>query len=272
MDYSSMSTLLSCPREYEEQYIHRKVGHEESAALAFGTLWHKIMELHGMGYMFTSLVDDAAELVGWTDTGDYRTLARAREAYEQWKERYAKEHWKPLATEQPFSVQIMESCPEPYVGRRDLLVEADSGEGRGVERWIVDYKTTSMLPRDWVTLYRISNQFKLYYAAGRALDPTIAGICVDVVVVSRKETRLYRLFFRYTGEQIEESLVDFAAAVAARDFYNELEYYPRNTKNCRRFGTVCPYLDLCDTHDPELRARLREALPDNTFDPLKTGV
>lgn len=279
MDFSSMSTLLSCPREYQESQVFRKAGDNESPATKFGTLWHTIMELHANGD--PDPVAAALVRTTWTDDPtDYRTFAKAELAFQRWKETYDGKVWIVQSVEEPFSLALLPSCPESYDGRRDQIVDADSEEGKGIERWVVDFKTTSMLPYDWIQTFRISNQFKLYVAAARAVDPKIVGVCVDILHVTkgnkagktegeREGVRLYRVFFRYKAEQIEEALVDFAAAVEMKEHFTRLGYWPRNTKNCRRFGHTCPFLDMCETGDRELRGRIRDALPANTFDPLR---
>lgn len=284
MDYSQMSTLLSCARKYEHLYIDRVGDETGAAATNFGTLWHRIMELHSRGY--EDPVTQALDDLKWTDDPtDYRTADKARLAYQRWREKYIEYPWLIHASEEPFSVMLPGIMDEPYEGRMDTIVEADAGEGMGLELWVGDYKTTSSLLSDWVSLYRISNQFKLYYVVAKMCHPhkKIAGVVVDVLHVlkgtksgktdpEREGIRLYRVFFRYDEAQCREALNDFDLAVKVKKFYQEQNYFPRNTKTCRDFNKACPFLDVCDTADPDLRRRILAVLPPNTFNPLDRSV
>lgn len=276
MDYSGLSTL-SCPRKFEYLQVHRKCGSNGSPATKFGTLWHKIMEyeLQGDPNPFNRAVAD----LGWEDPQlDYRTAEKARLAYTRWKNQYPP-FPKVYMTEEPFSVRLP-GIEEPYEGRLDGIVDADAQEGKGVEKWVLDFKTTSLLPSDWVALYRVSNQFKLYLTVARMFDSSVVGVCVDLLHVTKGNkagpsqddkngTRLYRVFFRYEEEHCAEAVADFAVGVQTVQFYKQLGYFPKNTKVCREFNKACEFLDVCDTADPELRERILAAMDDYTFDPLK---
>lgn len=275
MDYSSMS-LLSCPRKYEYTVLRKKGGDPDSPALNFGTLWHKIRELHGKGEV--EVVDRAAAMLNWVDPiDDWRTLDKARLAYQRYQEFY--KPWEIHMTEEGFSVNLP-GIEEPYTGRIDSIVTTDSGEGKGKEKWVVDFKTSSSLPSEWVALYRVSDQFKLYYTVARMFDPNVVGVCVDLLHVTkgnksgktegeREGVRMYRVFFRYTEEHCAEAVADFAVISQTVKFYEQLGYFPKNTKMCREFNRPCVFLDVCDQGNPDLREKILAALPENTFDPLR---
>lgn len=270
MDYSSMTDLLACPRMYQygrEEKLRIPV-EGGNAALNFGTLWHSI---HEVAFKLPKadpdeVVDAALAGLQWVDpVRDYRTADKARIAYKQWLKKWDGIPWDMRESEVKYTVDLGQGL-EPHTGRYDGVVETRENNGDPVERWLVDFKTTAKMSMDWVTQYRISNQFRLYWASRSLLSPdTIAGVVVDLycatsgVQKSKDEfehagNRFYRAFFRYEPSDLDEMYLDYAFAVRLRDMYREADYYPKNTGNCWR----CAFTDICDTKDPELREALKE--------------
>jgi len=272
MNYSSMDRLWDCPRRFQLQEEEKLQEPGEKIALNYGSLWHKIHEVafHPVtGATPDDIVDEALKIVEWHDVGsDYRTAAKARLAYKQWLEKYAGTPWNVLESETRYEVQLIEGV-EAHTGRFDAVVEADSGDGEGIARWLVDYKTTSKLSKDWIAQYRISNQFRLYFLSRRLLggEEPLAGVLVDLYNCSPGAVKtgktpqeiagnhFYRLFIRYDDENsFVETYRDYEAAVQTRDSFRAAGYFPKNTGSCWR----CPFVDICDTIDPELREALKE--------------
>lgn len=270
MRYSEMSALLTCARKFQYEHEDGLIAPGERPALAFGSLWHKVHELAAGSPDLPSdqVVEQAAQAVGWNDPAkDFRTLDKARRAYPQWLRKYAGVPWRVLHTEVLHDT-VLDPEVEPHGGRLDAVVETRESPGDPLRRWLVDYKTTSRLSSDWIAQYRISNQFRLYYLARALAEPSeqLAGVVVDLFNCTkgavktgktdeeRDGNHFYRLFIRYTPEQLAEVYQDYIAAVRLRDSYRQAGYFPKNTAQCWN----CPFVDLCDTTDLELREHLKE--------------
>ena len=134
---------------------------------------------------------------------------------------------------------------------------------------MIDLKSTGKTPFDWVTQYRISNQFKGYYISRSVQDDVeIAGVIVDLYVATpgnkkgkteedRAGDHFYRAFIRYDeGDDLTEFYKDYEEAVKLRDRYRAQGYWPKNTNACWQ----CPFTEVCDILDPDLRRRLEESM------------
>lgn len=285
MDYSDLSKLLSCARMYQHSRIERLRTPGERMAHSFGKGWHAIhqewarLQLAGRTeYSPDDVTEWVLSTIGWQDNPeDYRTGDKLRRAFRAYHERYALEQFQYDAAEQSFTFEYAPDL-EPIEGRIDAVVRADAGWGNGVQRWLVDYKTTSMLRGDWVEYYRVSNQFKYYYLNEKNNFPDLAGVCVDVYHATsgnkrgktegeRNGDRFYRMFFQYSPLQLDEAIRDFAVANTTREMYAELGYWPKNTSACHQFGVSCPFLELCEATTEELRNKLRAGYEVEDFSP-----
>lgn len=280
MDYSSLSKLLSCPRLYEHSDIEKLAPSEERASARFGHAWHGILYQYGKDPVSVNAdwIKGYLERTGWKDeVGDYRTAAKLVRGFQRYLERYAETPFSYVQQEKSFKMDITPGI-EPWEGRKDAVVIWDSGEGRGPEMWVVDYKTTSRLQGNWIELYRNSNQFKGYFMDAKKEWPELAGVVVDVYHATKgaksgktfndiEGNHFYRLPIRYEQFQLDEAKRDFAVGVTSARMYRELGYYPKNTSACNQFGTTCPFIELCEASSEEVRTRLRATYGVNTFDP-----
>lgn len=273
MDYSSMSDLLTCARKYQLSKLEGLKAPSDGGppALNYGSLWHMIQEtaFRNPGSTPQEIVQIAAGNIRWQDpVKDYRTLEKAQRGYELWLQRYAGVPWTVTEVELKYNVLLVPDL-EPHSGRPDGIVLADALDDGNLERWIVDYKTTGKVSMNWETQYRISNQFKMYYASRALTDPEpIAGVCVDIYCATsgnkqKKDIyeleghRFFRFFIRMDGESgdLDEMYQDYASAVTLKNVYQQAGYFPKNTSACWN----CPFTDICETRDPELREALKEA-------------
>lgn len=252
MDYTSMTDLLSCARKYELGRKKRIQTHEDKQALRFGSLWHETQ--------FLESPEKAAQKLLWEDPADdYRTLDKVARGYYAWCQRYINRKRKYLLKEMKFEDRKTPVF-EPSVGICDAIVEMDVNQGKGEEQWLVDYKTASRLDSDWVTFYRLSNQFKLYYVSLLHLYPLLAGVVVDLfhatkgtksgkTEADRDGNRFYELIIRYEQEELDEAIKDYNTACEVREFYEAKGYYPKNTGACHAYGTSCPFVEYCEGGD-----------------------
>lgn len=285
MDYSEMSTLLSCARKHQLQYTVGVAEDKTSSALDFGAAWHKIMEEHGKQCITFGaniydgeLVERVLHEMKWMDpTDDFRTGDKLKLGYEHWYEQQGN-RYQYKTVEGGFSHDVGET--EPWTGRKDADILYDPNHGRGIEEFVVDYKTTSRLDADWIDQYTISTQFKGYYLHGKSVHPDLAGVIVDVFHVTKGNksgktdgeklgVRFYNLVLRFDPIDLLEARADFSAALALKARYRETGYAPKNTSACRMFNRTCGFIEVCNTSDPEVRRTLIENLPPHTFNPLE---
>lgn len=283
MDYSTLSTVLSCAREHYHSDIEKLAPLSERQAVSFGHAWHAIMYYHAKlstigQVMVEEDIDKVLSTLKWTDEpGDYRTAAKLKKGYKSYLERYKNTPFQYDKAESSFKFAV-KGIKEPWEGRRDLIAKWDAGEGRGEELWVVDYKTTSRMVSNWVEVYRNSNQFKGYFLSAQKEGLTPAGVIVDVYHATKgvqkgktdedKEgNHFYRMVIRYEDFQLAEAEADFAVGATQAAMYKELGYYPKNTSACQRFGSTCAFLELCDAKSEESREKLKKGYGVNTFDP-----
>lgn len=277
MDYSSLSKLLTCPRQFYHSEIERLAPTSERINRRFGDAWHLILYKHGEEGMLDEVdIHRILDTIQWEDVpGDYRNRAKLIRGYRRYVERYEKS-FVYVQREQGFKMEL--GLYTPWEGKTDAVVIWDSNEGKGKELWVVDYKTTSVLRADWVEFYRNSNQFKGYYLNAKNEWPELAGVVVDVYHATKgaksgktfeelEGNRFYRLPIRYEEFTLLEAQRDFAVGTTAALMYKEVDYYPKNTSACHQFGVPCAFLELCDAQTPDSRERLKKTYGVNTFDP-----
>ncbi len=282
MDYSGMSRLLTCARSYQYGVEERLMLPREKPSINFGHAWHAIQHKYAVDQNFFGIDEEAGvrRLLasrGWQDhEGDYRTGEKLALGFRRWLERYSGAAWKVIEAETSYRHLLVKGF-EPQEGRVDAIVEWNSNQGRGVEKWIVDFKTTSMLRGDWVEVYRNSNQFRFYYMAMLGKYPDLAGVVVDLyhatkgvqkgkTAEEREGNRFYRLPVRFEEFQLEEATRDYGVAIVAKQVYTDAGYFPKNTSACVQYGVACPFLELCDAPSEEARQRLRATYVENPFD------
>lgn len=280
MRYSEMARLMTCPRRYQHEFIDG-LGGGESAATRFGTAWHKIMELWGQskGASVEEILSAALEQVKWQDDEvDYRTADKLQKGFRAWLL-----HDANSSALQLLRTEIMVMLPAiELTGRIDGLVMWDAGHGQGKELWVLDYKTTSRLSMDWVTEYRVSNQFKFYQLMAsetweKEYGTPIAGVVVDLYHATKgvKKTtnkndkdgnHFHRISFQYSDQHLNEAKNDLQMAKAMEGAFIQAKYFPRNTDACKSYGTTCPFIDICDLPPGELREKAKGMLTKNEED------
>lgn len=281
MDYSGQSDLLTCPRKYEHHWLDRLTDPSPSIALQFGGAWHKILETYGlikMGEMSDDGVFQPDDLVngvlkseGWEDPTDYRTAEKLRQGFRGWVEHWMDQPLQYVVTEQSYRAELIPDM-EPQTGIIDAIAWVMVDPSRGKELFVVDYKTTSRLESDWVTLYRNSNQFKYYYLAMKARYPELAGVLVDVYHATKGVQRtkdpgnkFYRIVIRYEGDTLQEAVWDYGHTVEQRNGLaaGEHPFFPKNTSACHAYNHTCAFIDLCDAKSEDERNRLKSGFAPN---------
>lgn len=265
-----MDLIFECPRKFQLLKEEGLSSEGDSISTSFGTAWHAIKKLRSLGQDIESAwVEGAKGLV--SDPAEYRTAEKLLKAEEHYTQRYG----GPIIPIHDKAVELettlwVDGVPIPIKTITDCIAKMDVNEGTGIEKWIVDYKTTSRLEGNWVQQYRVSNQFKAYFAAGKIEHPDAVGVIVDLFHVTKglKSERgqkgksgyeidgvhFYRLPIRYTDFALEEWKKNAAMAYKLATFYRMSKFYPQNAPTaCKAYGQSCQFLDICDTQDAEKR-------------------
>jgi hypothetical protein len=175
--------------------------------------------------------------------------------------------------------QIEKSIEEgSYKIRLDALAVIEG------EFWIVEHKTEGRSVEDAERVYRFSYQPRLYAKILRELTGySVAGVILDIIAKptiklkrnqewqdyideiaewytgtgrhsSKEEDRklhppFKRSWVRIPNEHDSELHGVLGKLEVARKCTEPNSHFPRNPSNCRRDGSVCPYLPLCES-DP----------------------
>lgn len=272
---SSLDLIQECPRKLQLSKLEGLSTEGESISTKFGTAWHAIKRLRSLGKGIEEAVAEATKDYIVSDSYEYRTAEKLLKA----EQHYTKLYGGALVPLTPEDVELetllwVEGIPIPIKTITDCIAMLDVNEGTGVEKWVVDYKTTSRLERDWVSHYRVSNQFKAYFAGAKLEHPDLAGVLVDIFNVSKGVStdrgkagksaaeadgcHFYRLPIRYTDFAIEEWKQNMLAGYETLLFHEKRGFYPMHAPTaCKAFGTTCPFIDICDTQDPERRELIK---------------
>ena len=277
---SGLSMLLSCPRKYFHTYEQGLQPEKKSWSLTFGSLVHTVFELWRGGQSPDEAFFSGTKDMPAPPKKDMRTKAKLRLLFDNYRDFYKNDGLvlvadpdtgKP-ATEWKFNVMIPE-LEESVPGIIDYTAQWDANEKKGKELWLFDYKTTTRLELDWVKQYRVSNQFKAYAWIGMGKYPEIAGIVCDLMRITagnkkgktkyeRDGTMFYRLPIRYTSDALNEWRANMASGQALKKIYKSSGYWPQNAPDaCKAYGSSCPFLDICDTQDEEIREVIIQGFP-----------
>jgi hypothetical protein len=78
----------------------------------------------------------------------------------------------------------------------------------------------------------------------------------------RDGTMFFRLPIRYTSAILNEWRLNMASGQALKKIYRSSGYWPQNAPDaCKAYGTDCPFLDICDTQDEDIRQVIIDGFP-----------
>lgn len=271
---STLDLIFECPRKFQLSKLEGLTTEGESISTKFGTAWHLMKRLRSTGSSLEEAYTEVVKDYVVSNSDEYRTAERLHTAEYHYSTRYG----GPIIPLTPQDVELetllwVEGIPIPIKTISDCIAMVDVNEGMGVEKWVVDYKTTSRLEKDWVAQYRVSNQFKAYYAGALLEHPDLAGVLVDLFNVTKGVTtdrgragksaaeadgcHFYRLPIRYTDFAINEWKQNMSIGYKLTKFYEE-QGYPMNAPTaCKAYGGTCQFIDICDTQDPERREMVK---------------
>jgi hypothetical protein len=287
-DSTSLSTLLKCPRQYQlsilEGWQPKSAGY--AIALRFGIAFHTALETYhrlratGIDHEQALLtivstrhecpdystlptcseVQEADEATDGADDGinlrnsKIRTRYHLMRAVVWYLEHYANDPCQTLLAEggnPAVEVSFRIDLPVQHDGT-DLLLcgHMDRVVSFNDEYWVLDYKTTKQLSRQFFQDFQLSHQLSGYTLAGQVIfQKPVRGAIIDGIGLQVQAVQFERAFSRRTDSQLGEYIqtISFAFEQAQR-FAETLDDYPMNTSACY----FCQYKEVC-SQPPEYR-------------------
>lgn len=279
IDYSSLSTYLSCPREFLFQYVMHLCPSGQSIHLVFGACWHYGLEvtykllmqgekLNVMDCTITSIKAfnklwklDGAPHWKNEDLIYPKSPGHAANMYQAYWDRFLKLDAikrKILAVEAPFAIDLSiegEKLPN-YVGRKDLIL---SDGNSGIE--IIDHKTAKAVYKTTPQSYEMSFQTDGYLTAGRIFYDKIPSITYRMALCQKSKIDFSPITINKRSTAIEHFLINLIHYV--KEIKHNLELFEEDKITCKNrtdilksfhrkpgyacttFSSSCAYYDLC---------------------------
>jgi hypothetical protein len=276
LDNTAMSLFMRCPRKYDfAMRRHRRgSGNTNSPALAYGSAWHTMMELH---YKFGG--DSDIVYMGlekhWQDHGkldDHRTKERAWLEYQKYVEKYGppdQEEAKTVGFPDNPLVEISanvtwDGAPHAYAGKIDRIIELQG------QYYVEDHKTTSRMGDYYFKQFELSNQMMGYVWIARKLIPgiKIAGVRINAHCVLKRESKFARNVISFSDDRLEEWAENYADWIARLQHCYAEDNFPGNYSECDGKYRICEYATVCSM-PPRLRERVLESeFEINPWNPL----
>ena len=279
IDYSSLSTYISCPREFLFQYVMNLRPAGQSIHLVFGSCWHYGLEF-SYNYLienpklssmdctvnsikaFNALWDlDGAPFWKNEDLIFPKSPGHAANMYKAYWDRFLQADTierKVVAVETPFTIDLSTYGPglPNYIGRLDLVLS--NGE-TGIE--IVDHKTAKALYKTSAQSFEMSFQTDGYLTAGRLYYDKIPIITYRLALCQKSKIDFPPITINKRSSAIEHFLINLIhysqeikhnLTLLEQDKINctkrtdILQSFPRCPGYaCTTFNSICAYYDLC---------------------------
>lgn len=277
IDYSSLSTYLSCPRKFFFQYImHLRPAGPPSLDLIFGSCWHLGLEKAYTAIRDHQLTDPkalAAISSEWfnklwhleaeghfdPDIAFPKSPTRATDMYYNYWQQFAQtdSSCQIIAIEEPFTIDLGESYPN-YIGRLDMaLLRNDDLE-------IYEHKTSKYANQITFAGYNNSLQCEGYLTAGHLYFDKLPRIIYNLALcqktkiehfrhtVTKKLTKIDRFIF-----EVQEHTQQIMYQLAVLENFRHHNYaisdkevimpcFPRHPGlACTEYFRLCSFYDLC---------------------------
>lgn len=278
LDNTALALFMTCPRKFDfAMRQHRRRTGPPTPAIAYGTVWHAILESHYK----TGGDTNAAFIAGaqaWQDHGkpdDHRTFDRAWLEYENYIKRWGKyedEDAKTVGFPESPAVEMSVNVTwpgalHPYAGKLDRIIELNG------QYFVEDHKTTSRMGSYYFQQFELSNQMQGYVWIARLLIPSvkITGIRINAHGIYKKESKFERQLITFSEDRLEEWAANYNLWVARMQQAYESAVFPGNYDACSGKYGMCQYAEVCS-----MPPRLRERVLETDFDyapwnPLETA-
>ena len=282
---SAAETFMLCPAKYSWSRLTGIEGASPRAGINYGKGMHLLLAA-----LYRHEPFDAATLLGEhfaanpqpemgaRGNAEWRTQARALQAFTAYRERYASEHWEALGVEEPFEVTLggFDAAADGATitvsvrGIRDLRVRWHDS------LWVVDHKTST----EWSDLTadegKASFQFMGYAWVERLLARQgnadqasrlpVGGVIGNYLIARQPYSEGYKVNARsLPRDQFERVSYPFSdaqldewrdrAMTLAQGIWRSwsASEWPQHSTACAHWGR-CEYYQLCWETDPAYRA------------------
>lgn len=264
---SRLSTLASCPRKYQHQYVDGITEKEKAPMLSAGSMVHTGLHQYYLTGSAQEAIDKMREVYGdlptdeWTPQDDHLKLPHMETVVRNYAD-----HWEAHGTHKPIRVRytdlktdnllagrfVIDDDGVIMLGESTLLMQI---EHHNTVIWIkglpdlpvrnysgnsliMDHKTTSGWVSDyWAGKYRISDQFRWYaIMLKELLGIPFQGAVLDAVYVGKyatsttsKATKFDRREYDFDATLLEETLDNTVALIGTAKRYGKMDYYPQHT-------------------------------------------
>lgn len=262
--HSSLSRFKSCRRSYYYRYVLGLVPRINSEALRLGSLVHKGLEIGREAALaetqgvYAATQEEASELETMRITADSMLTGYAK----------ALPPLDLIQTEIPFDLTLRNPATRRCSPKFILAGKVDGLAKRNTGIYLVEYKTASVIDRQYVERLALDSQVTLYiYALQRLMDRRIDGVIYRVLrkpsirqrqnesitqfqdrlvedYLKRPEWYFYEELLFRSQEDIQEFEKElWQVAQDLKDTMNSGRWY-RNTSRCSDYG-LCTYSHLC---------------------------
>lgn len=276
IDYSSLSTYISCPRKFLFQYVLHIRSMKPSIDLVFGSCWHYGLEVaykalqanSRLGQKELTRLSEAGFNLLWSIEGEPhfdpdlvfpKSPVHAANMYHKYWEQFHLAHSQKtiLGVEEPFAIAVTpdDSNLVEYVGRMDLIL----GEKNFIE--IVDHKSAKSVSTITSPGYEISLQTDGYLTAGHIYYDSIPRITYLTALCQKSKIAFESYTYSKSRSSIERFLSDLCAWIttinhdlvlleqdqshATERSYNPVSFRRNPGYACTAYFRKCPYFDLC---------------------------
>lgn len=271
IDNSAMTVYKTCPREYNFSMIQHRRKEGNSAALAFGSAWHKALEIHYKtgGNRDAVIMGVTESWEGHDSPDDYRTLGRIFLDYDKYVQKYGmpggpQDEGKLVGGPEMVEISTEVLVPgllHPWTVKLDLFRDIN-----GLV-YVEDHKTTSRLDKHYFKQFWLSNQMKGYATVAKNILPgrIIAGVRINLSHVLTNKTEFHRQLFPFNPEILKEwiSNENIWLKRLAQDYEllaaGDPDAFPGKygDNGCSRKFGMCGYYEVCNA-SPRVRQTLLE--------------
>lgn len=285
IDNTALTAYLACPREYFLSMVLHRREKGRSAALTFGSAWHKALEIH---YLTDGDVDavQAGVTAAWEghdSADDYRTLPRVLHDYNLYVREYgipSRESAKTVGWPHQPLVELStnaqaEGLLHPWAGKLDRFIRI------GGLVYLEDHKTTSRFDKNYWKQFGLSYQMMGYTFLGKQLLPgeSVAGVRINLSHVLTNKTQFHHQLFTFTPQRMAEWVDntnmwlirlnrDYERLNELREEFGSYEEIPETRvseafpmhwgdNGCSRKFGMCRYHAVCSI-GPHLRRQMLE--------------
>lgn len=245
---STIDLFQQCKRKYYNSKVRGLKKPGKSIALVFGEMIHDALEHYQKELSEEQVIDRFMDTYGpeYQGEDERRSVDAGIKLLREYFKNFPKEHepYEYICLEEEFQIDV--GAVLPFRGRIDAVVK-DKQTGN---IYVVEYKTTSMLPANYFDRYELSSAIDGYILYARQKYGRCDGVLVVGLMCSKTKPRVERQIIVRTEEQIKEWLADIRKiAVELKSdlmfLHDEMDSWTRSRGRCYDYMVPCEFFELC---------------------------